>query len=470
MSNSATVDRRIALPLLLALAACGGEREPATPAVPPPLPGVPDGSREWAWRDVLERPLPGEPGPAADVLALQPASARMDALAALCDARDPRAPSTLMAALRDPQDAVAAEAARLLGEHGHERAIPRLLAGLGPWPIDYDLPPAVRCAEAAALARLGNPGGVELILVVLAEGTPRAVPEAQLPFERSGRVVYLQELALPGLVALAGTDFGYLPGAPVPRRLAALEAAHAWWRGQRAALWAAAPAGDPGLLARARLIAAWLSAYQLRQIDGARFVLPRLGPGVLPVLEQAVRAPDAYARVHSLEVLERLAEMVDGKARVRIASLAAGPLLQDTPAVAVQAAATCGAARVADQLIVALGLRTEPALQVAVLDALGQTGLPAARDALRELASSPRAAQLAPDARAALQAALLACDPQADPGPFLQCLASPDAELAYAALQRLIALTGDDHGLDPSAPPEARADALAAAREALRSR
>lgn len=458
------------LPLLLALAACGEAPAPAAPPVPPPLPGVPEGSRAWAWRDVLERPLPDEPGPAADVLALQPAWARMDALAALCDARDPRAPSTLLAALRDPQEAVAAEAARLLGEHGHARAIPRLLAGLGPYPVDYDVPVAVRCAEAAALAQLGNPGGVELILVVLAEGTPLAVPDVELPFERTDRVVYLQELALPGLLALAGTDFGYLPGAPVPRREAALQAARAWWLQRRAELWAAAPADDPGLLARARLVVAWLSAYQLRQIDGARFVLPRLGPGVLPLLEEGLRSADAYARVHSLEVLERLAGVVDAKTRVRIASLAAAPLLRDAPAVAAQAAATCGAARVADQLIVALEQRAEPALQVAVLDALGLTGLPAARETLRTLAAAPRAALLAPDARAALLAAQLACDPAADPGPFVECLASPDPDLAYAALQRLIALTGDDHGLDPSAPPAARAAALEAARAALAAR
>jgi len=458
------------LPLLLALAACGEPSMPTEPPAPPALPGVPAGSRDWAWRDVLERPLPGEPGPAADLLALQPAAARMDALAALCDARDPRAASTLMAALRDTQDAVAAEAARLLGEHGHQRAIPRLLLGLGPFPVDYDVPPAVRCAEAAALARLGNPGGMDLILVVLAEGTPQAVPDAQLPFTRTDRVVYLQELALLGLSALAGTDFGYVPGAPVPQRGAALDAARAWWQERRLALWAAAPADDPGLQARARLVVARLSAYQLRQIDGARFMLPRLGPGVLPLLEDGLRAPDTYARVHSLEILERLADACDAKTRARLASLAAGPLLQDSPQVAAQAAATCGAAHVADQLIVALEQRSEPAVLVAILDALGRTGQPAARDSLRALAGSPRAAALTPDGRVALLAARLASDPTCDPAPFLECLASPDAELAHAALQRLIALTGDDFGLDPAAPPATRAPALDAARAALERR
>lgn len=469
MSNSAAM-RWWIVPGCLLLFACGAEAPPP-PGPAPALPGVPEGSRDWSWRDVLARPLPGEAAPALELLALQPASARMDALAELAAAGDPRAPTTLMAALRDPQDAVAVEAARLLGHHGHRVAIPRLLLGLGPYPIDYDVPPAVRCAEAAALARLGNPAGLPFLLAVLAEGTPLELPEARLEFARTERVVWLQELALPGLAALAGTDFGYVPGAPVPARTAALRSAQAFHDARRLALWAAAPVDDPGLRARVALVLAHLGAYQLRQVDAARFLLAQLGPGALPLIEPALAAPGTYARVHALEVLERLAESCDPKARVRLANLAARPLLQDAlPAVAVQAAAACGAARVADQLVVALGQRREPEVTVAVLDALGRTGLPVAARTLADFAADPRAATLAPDARVALEAARLATDRTHPAEAFLALLASEDTAIAFAALQRLVALTGEGFGLDPTAPAAARTEALAAAARALAAR
>jgi hypothetical protein len=462
---------RVATLLLAAVCACGEAAEAPgglLPSVVPPLPGVPEGSREWSWREVIGRPLPGEPAPRADVLALQPPSARMDALAALVAAKDPAAPATLLAALDDSQIAVAAEAARLLGESGCLAALPRLLLGLGPYPVDYDVEPAVRCADSAALARLGSPAGIPFILTVLAELTPLQLSDTALPFPRTERVVYLQELALPGLVALAGSDFGYVPGAPVPDRERALRAAQAWWDENRVALWSAAPADDPAIAARVRLVLAHLSAYQLRQVDGARFVLANLGPNVLPLLAESLSSPDTYVRVHVLEVMERIAPNCDSKARVRLANLAATPLLQDTTvAVACQAAAACGAAGVADQLLVALEQRREPAVTVAVLDALGRTGLPAARDALAAFAAGPRAAQLSPDGRVALEAARLAADPTRDPSDFLAVLDSPDTELAFAALQRLMTLTGDDYGLDPTQPPELRATALAAARAGL---
>jgi hypothetical protein len=462
---------RLATLLLVALAACGDAGdEPSAPREPPPLPGVAEGVRDWSWRDVLARPLDGEAAPRVELLALQPATARMDALADLA-ADDPAAPATLMAALRDPQDAVAALAAELLADGRHLHAVPRLVLGLGPYPVDYDVPVAVRCAEAAALARLGSPAGVPLILMLLAEGTSLQVPEGALPWSRTERIVYLQELALPGLRALAGTDFGFRPGSPVPDREAAVTAARAWWDAERPALWTAAPADDPGLLARARLVIAHLSAYQLRQVDAARFVLTNLGPGILPLLEEGLRDGDQYARVTVLEVAERLAGVCDGKDRARLANLAARPLLEDaSTTVAVQAAAACGAARVADQLVVALEQRREPEVVIAVLDALGRSGQPAALATLQAYEAGPDAAALPADGRAALQAALLAADPSRDPQPFLDLLASADPDLAFAALQRLIALTGSDCGLDPAQPPGQRVEAISRAGAALASR
>ena len=491
MSNSVRMGRRIATSLLLALAACG--REPASsgaaakpssaapaPAVSaqaaearnlPALPGVAAGQRDWAWRDVVANPLPDEAPAASELLALQPAAARMDALADLAAAKDPRALATLMAALRDPQEAVAIQAAGLLAETHLLAALPRLVLGIGPYPIDYDISPAVRAADASALARLGSPAGIPFILIVLAEGTPLQWADNLLPWTRSPRVAFLQEQALPGLVTLAGTDFGFVIGGPVPAREAAVKAATAWWQQHRAELWEHAPVDDAGLKTRVQLVMDHLDAYQLREIDAARFLLSNLGPGGLPLIEPGLAHPDKLPRFHVLEIFERMADDSTPKTRVRLASLAARPLLSDpAPEVAVQAARVCGAMKVADQLVVALQQRREPDVLDAVLDALGKTGLPAARQALDLFAASSRAAELSADGKVALQAALLAVDPTRDAGAFVALLASPDNDLAFAALQRLITLTGSSCGVDPLKPPAEREPALAAARRALAER
>ncbi|MHC4846316.1 MAG: HEAT repeat domain-containing protein [Planctomycetota bacterium] len=450
------------------LAACGpDEVEPAHDA---PLPGVEPGNEQWFWRDVLAAPFPGEAGADDAALAHAEPAARIDALDALAESGDERAPATLMAALRDPQIAVAAVAAHDLGVHGYERAIPRLLAGIGPYPIDYDVPIEVRAAQAAALAQLRNPAGVPLILSILAEDSSLATDEADLQWDRTPRMAFTQELALPGLVALAGTDFGFMPTAPVPAREESVRAAHAWWEERRLALWEAAPVTDPALVARVEVLVAQLDAYQLRQVDGARFVLAQLGPGVLPFLIDALDSDNDYVRLHSLEVMQRLVRNVDRKTRDRIASAATAPLLEDMGGgVAAKAADVIGECGSADALIIALQRRDEPDVLVAVIDALGRTRLPAAAAALSDWEPAETLAALA-DVRVARHAALLAIDPAADAEPFLALLGSPDASVAFAALDRLIALTGSDCGYDPASTGSARESGLAAARRALAER
>jgi hypothetical protein len=74
------------------------------------------------------------------------------------------------------------------------------------------------------------------------------------------------------------------------------------------------------------------------------------------------------------------------------------------------------------------------------------------------------------DVTVAIEAALLALDCQRPPDTFLSYLSSDDSELAFAALERLISLSGSNCGVDPSAPPAQRTAALATARDALLAR
>ena len=388
--------------------------------------------------------------------------------------------ATLMAALRDERPGIAAAAADDLATLGDTAAIPRLIKGLGPYPVDYDVPIEVRAAEASALARLGNPSGIPLILDLLAEGTSLQVDEGALQWSRSTRNAFTQELALPGLVALAGQDFGFHPMQSVPAREAAVTAARAWWRQQRLTLWARAPVSGDGLATRARLLVAHLGAFQLRQIDGARYALTQLGPGVLPFLEEGLARDDDYQRLHGLEVMERLCALSHDKHRGRLAIVASAPLLEEAhTGIAAQAARVCGAARVPDPLVVALQRRAESEVLVSVLDALGRTGRRAAAGVLlpvadHALSGGPRPDSLHPDAdvtrpgaRAALAAAAFRLDPSRGPETLLAQLGSTDVDLAFAAVERLVELTGDDADLDPLAPAAERPAALDRARDAL---
>jgi HEAT repeat protein len=446
-----------------ALAACS----PAEPL--PPLPGVAPGQDDWFWRDVLAAALPAEPAAALEALAAQAPGEREAALAELVTSGDPRAQSTLLHALRDPSEGVAINAARDLGRGGAPSAWPRLIKGLGPYPVDYDAPIAVRVAQAAALARGGHPGGMDLLMAVLAEDTDRQLGRDQLAWEETDRMVFLRELALDGVLPLLGSDLSYEPNASVPARQASYDALAARWEARRTALWNGLDlAEDPGLATRIRLMIAHLDAYQLRQIDGARFTLTHLGPAVLPFLQEGLESESTYTRVHVLEVMERLADRHDDKTALRLSVVAAIPLVDDpSPVVAAQAARVCGAARVADPLVAALDRRSEPEVVLAVVDALGRTGLEVAAERLAEY--QPRA-PVPKDLTAALVAARLATDPDADPAPLIELLGSGDPDVAYPAIERLVQLTGSDHGLTPGLTGDDRTAALAAAAVALAAR
>lgn len=469
-----------ALCLLALVTACGGDPEPA-PSPPtassplaglPRLPGTDPGQRQWFWRDVLAAPLPHQEG-RVDLSweDLEDPAAICDALLAIPEDGSVAEGPSLMPALRHPVDAVACVAAAELGRRGIREAIPRLLKGLGPYPVDFDIPVAVRAAEASALAHLGHPAGVPFLLTVLAERTDEELADADLPWMRTQQVAWFQELALDGIEALAGHDFGDHPTAPIPARLEAVRAMKAWWDEHRLELWAAtAPITDDDLRLRARLMVANLGAYQLRQIDGARFTLHHIGPGAVPLLEEGLASDDRYIRLHSLEILERMTSFADDALRDRLVDIATGPLASDpSTAVAAQAASLAAAAGGVQALVDALG-RAEtlaPQVLLAVVDGLGRTGSPEALAALTEFAARVDLAAGLPDLRAAHEAALLRLDASRSPDALLAMFGPGDPSLAFAALERLIDLTTNDHGVDPLSPSD---EALASARAALADR
>ncbi|MFT7465318.1 MAG: HEAT repeat protein, partial [Pseudohongiellaceae bacterium] len=362
---------RAATSLWLLACLCACEQRAELPG----LPGVTDESLVWFWRDVLAAPLPNESVPDSATLALSSPAARIDALAELVSQQHPSTLATAMALLRDENTGVACAAAEALGQLGNPGAIPRLLKGIGPYPVDFEPSIHVRAAEAAALAALGNPAGIPLILDLLAEDTDSEIDRSQLAWTETSRMVFVRELALPGLLALSGSDFGYIPNGTFAEREAAVFKARAWWDQHRGRLWAKAPLDGAAIVTRARLLVRHLDAYQLRQVDGARFALAHMGPPVLSHLQEGLQNENTYVRLHVLEVMERLCDLAEPKIRSRLAIVAAGPLLDDADLrVAAQAASVCAAAGMIDPLVAAMTRRQEPIVQLALVDALGRSG------------------------------------------------------------------------------------------------
>lgn len=468
-----------ALGLALALTACSDDGAPPAPpsatsalADLPRLPGTDPGQRQWFWRNVLAAPLEHQIG-RVDLSwqELDDPAAIIDALASIPEDGSVAEGPSLLPALRHPIDAVACVAAAEVGRRGIREAIPRLLKGLGPHPVDFDIPVAVRAAEASALARLGHPAGVPFLITVLSERTDEELSNADLPWMRTQQVAWFQELAIDGIVALAGHDFGDHPTAPIPHRAEAVRAMKAWWDENKVDLWAAtAPLTDPDLILRTRLMVANLGAYQLRQIDGARFTLHHIGPGVLPYLEEGLASDDRYIRLHSLEIMERMTSYADAALRARLVEIATAPLASDdSTAVAAQAASLAASAGGTAPLIDALGRADvlAPEVLLAVVDGLGRTRTPEALTALTDWGARVDLTAGLPDLRAAHEAALLRLDPARSPDALLAMFGPDDPSVAFAALERLIDLTNSDHGVDALAPSD---EALAAARAALGGR
>jgi len=338
-----------------------------------------------------------------------------------------------------PEPWLRAQCGYRLGQTGRDEVLPRLALRL-----KYEKDYATAFWMADALARFGHLAGVEGMLAVWTDTddeTLRAQSEARLS-------------------ELVG-ERGCADAAELLRR----------WQADELP-----PAATPFTPSDALRAEAWrwignLGAWNLRNVDDARFVLVRLEDWLVPLLGEALGDSDVYVRQHVLQVLERRAARGRG-------ALAAVLGVLDDPRLAPAACPTLGALgdpAAAERLEAALA-SPDPDLAVAAARALGKLAAPRSQAALKATFEGARAQDL----RQATAAAWLALADEAAPRAYLvACLtdASADAGDAELALGSWIARTSGTeahrttllerwNALEPAASAIPTADELARRRAA----
>jgi HEAT repeat protein len=285
-----------------------------------------------------------------------------------------------------------AQCAYRLGQTDRDVVLPRLALRL-----KYEKDYATAFWLADALGRFTHLAGVEGMLTVWS-GTE----DATLRAESEARLV---ELA---------TQQGCADGAELLRR----------W--QAAELRKSAFVPSPALRAEAWRWIAMLGAWNLRNVDDARFVLVCLEEWIVPLLVEALRDRDIYVRQHALQVLERRGR----RAREAVPALLA---VLDDPRLASPAALALGSIgepRAREPLERALA-SPDPELAVAAASALGRLADARSFPALLRTFEAARAL----DQRQAAAQALLAIQDVSAARRFLvQCLTDPLADAGAAEL------------------------------------
>lgn len=471
---------------LLLLAGCGGDAPAPVPvaAASAPLrseivaarraqlgpglespadPGAPDG----ATRELVEAVLGALSSGEADFRALAREDARSLAPAGVAELvrvlRDPGAEGELRAGVAEVLGALAtphaldalvtaiekaeepwlrAQCGFWLGQTGRDVVLPRLALRL-----KYEKDYATAFWMADALARFGHLAGVEAMLTVW-RGTEDETLRAQSA-ARLGELAGARACADAGEL-LARWQAGELPPPPEPFAPSAELQAEAW-----------------------RWIAS-LGAWNLRNVDDARFVLVRLEEWVVPLLVEALGDSDVYVRLHVLQVLERRGPRARG-AREGVTGML------DEARLAPAAAQTLGAlgdAAAAPALERAL-TSPDPELAVAAAAALGRLGHGASIPALQAAFAGARGLDLREACAIArldlgddtAQAFVRACltDPLADGGAAEAALARWLVRTA-AVRQELVPVLDRWQALEPpvtTIPSAAELDARRRARAEL---
>lgn len=390
-------------------------------------------------------------------------TARFLAAAALGRIDHPATAEPLLKAIEDVWLAVAGVAAECLIEKKEPWTMPRLIKCIGPYPVDFNRHLIVRAKVAAGLLDLGNYSGVPFLIKILKENTP--AEELRRAWDETPRMAWEKEVALGALAALAGDDFNYQIDGSRPAQAAAALEFEAWWLANRVRLWEEAPdLDDPLLTGEIELIVSELSTFQMRNKDGAQFMLRMLGPPVFPHLAAAISHENQYIAFHTLDVISQIAPLAGSRAAAWGVKLT-GCLADARPLIRSQACRALGAlgtgTTAAD--LAPLLKDSDPDVALSAAFALGRIGGGDAAACLEKALNGLEPGQLFVE----ITAALIRIGPGRE-DLLLRELLNDDLTRQESALQKVIELTGDDFSFQLGGPVEENRQAVERMGAALR--
>lgn len=378
-------------------------------------------------------------------------TARFLAAAALGRIGGPLVQEPLLLMLRDEWSAPPVLAADCLMEIAEPWTLPRLVKTLGPYSADYNPYLMVRVKAARTLIRHGCYSGVPFLIKILKENTPAEDPLRE--WDEDSRMAWFKEEALAGLSALTGDTFGFGVDSPRPVQAEAALRFEKWWLDNHLRLWENAPAiEDPLLSAQIKSLVEGLSSFQVRNKDGAHYILSKLGPPVFPWLEQALDRDSFYIKFHTLGIIADIAP-VAGSRSGEWADAVSRLLNDSNSAVRSQACRTLGFIGRESSIALLESVMGDPDSDVRLkaVEAVGRIGGVRASRCLEGLLATVPEGQL----RVEVLAALVRSS-----GAHIEDLADIllDDDIARQewALQKVIDLTGSDFDFPLAGPAEER--------------
>ncbi len=391
-------------------------------------------------------------------------TARFLAASALGRIGGAHAQEPLLHLLRDKWSTSAIIAADSLAEAGEPWIIPRLVKTLGPYPVEYNPWLMVRVKAACGLIRLGNLAGVPFLIAILKENTPAEGGVRR--WDKTQRLAWEKEVALSALAGMTGDTFGFCVDSARPDQALAALKFERWWCQNKVRLWHGAPAlTDPLLVEHVHALVDGLSSYQIRNKDGAQFVLQNLGPPVFPFLAEALNSDSYYVKYHVLGTIGAIAELA-GDHSENWSGKTAACLGDKRGAIRSQACATLGQLGRVSSVSPLRKLFYDPDgdVRLKAVEAVGLIGGTEGTSALRIFLSEAEPGQL----RVEILAALARLSPDDVDAFVAEFLADAPSRQDWA-LQKVIAITGSDFSFPLGGPVAERRTAAAKIRTAMLS-
>lgn len=364
----------------------------------------------------------------------------------------------LCRALRQTPVEVPLLAARALGRIDAPWTLPRLIKALG----QYDAHPEliVRVEAAASLIAKENYSPIPVLLKVLKEHT-RLQDNREREWTERTRIAYEKEEAWRALAPILGEGLRFSPNAPYDAQADVVEELEQRYLSRRSELWASSPElTDPGLLAIIDRLVEGFRAFQIRNVDNARYTLVALGPKAIPRLVDHLSDSPVYVRVHVLEVLQQLAQ--DERRSPILEAAAKERLTDDAPAVRAEAARLLGALRTpsATETVLPAVDDDDQSVQLAAIQALGDSGSEDGDARLASIADGVRG-----DAWATAHASLYRRGQAERLDALIKALIDGDLGVRAAALDALLWLGSDTATFPLTGDESARRDASTIVRD-----